>query len=411
MDTQRTSAAWYRQLHWQILVAMAAGMLAGAVLGDDVRYLQPLGDIFLRLLRMVIVPLIFSSLVVGVSGLGDASSVGRMGLKALTYYVATSAAAIITGLVAVNLIAPGVGAHLPLHAAPANVNLSPERLGDTLLGIIPDNPIAAMAQGNVLAIIFFALLVGLFTIRLAHPGRRVITEIMQAVFDLMMLITDFIIRLAPIGVFALMAGIVGSTGFDAFPPLLLYMLTVTVSLAVHALITLPLILFLLGRVWPPTYVRAVAPALATAFSTASSSATLPLTLECVEKRAGVPNQISSFVLPLGATVNMDGTALYEGVAVLFISQAYGIPLGLDKQILVLLTALLASIGAAGIPMAGLVMMTIVLRAVGLPLEGVGLILAVDRVLDMCRTSVNVWSDMVGAAVLARWEGYPLRPSD
>jgi Na+/H+-dicarboxylate symporter len=397
---------WYRELHWQILIGMAAGLLAGGLLGEQVRYLKPLGDIFLRLLRMVIVPLIFSSLVVGTTGLGDASRVGRLGVKAVIYYLATSAAAILVGLLAVNLIRPGVGAHLPLVATPEGVHTSAERLGDTLLGIIPDNPIAAMAQGNILAVIFFSLLVGLFTNRLPEPGRGTVVRLVQAIFDLMMLITELIIRLAPIGVFALMANIVGTTGLDAFPPLLWYMLTVLLSLALHALVTLPLVLFVFGRVWPPAYARAVAPALATAFSTASSSATLPVTLDCVERRGGVPNQVSSFVLPLGATVNMDGTALYEGVAVMFIAQVYGISLDFGQQFLVFATALLASIGAAGIPMAGLVMMAIVLRAVGLPLEGVGFILAVDRVLDMCRTSVNVWSDTVGAAVIAHWEREP-----
>ncbi len=399
--------AWYRQLHWQILAAMAVGGLAGWLLGDRVRYVAPLGDVFIRLLRMVIVPLIFSSLVVGTTGLGDASRVGRLGLKAFVYYMATSGAAILAGLVAVNLIRPGVGASLPLSATPEGINLGVETLGQTLLGIIPDNPIAAMASGNVLAIIFFALLVGLFTNRLPDPGRRVIVDLVNALFDLMMLITDFVIRLAPFGVFGLMAKIVGTTGFAAFPPLLEYMLTVILSLALHALVTLPLVLLVFGRVRPMAYARAVAPALATAFSTASSSATLPLTLECVERRGGVPNQVGSFVLPLGATVNMDGTALYECVAAIFIAQVYGISLGIQQQVLVFVTALLASIGAAGIPMAGLVMIVIVLRSVGLPIEGVGLILAVDRVLDMCRTSVNVWSDTVGAVVVARWEGYAI----
>ena len=402
---------WVHQLHWQILLGMAVGVAAGAALGQHASYVRPLGDIFLRLLRMVIVPLIFSSLVVGITGLGDASRVGRMGLKALIYYTATSAAAILVGLVAVNLIRPGVHANLPLAAASAGLNVSAEGIGDTLLGIIPDNPLAAMAQGNVLAIIFFALLVGLFTNRLPAPRRGVIVDLMQAVFDLMMLITDFVIRLAPIGVFALMANIVGTTGFEAFPPLLRYMFTVAFSLALHALVTLPAVLFVFGRLWPVTYAQAVAPALATAFSTASSSATLPVTMDCVERRGGVSNQVSSFVLPLGATVNMDGTALYECVAAIFIAQVYGISLSVGQQALVFVTALLASIGAAGIPMAGLVMMVIVLRAVGLPLEGVGLILAVDRVLDMCRTAVNVWSDMVGAVVLSRWEGYEITPGE
>lgn len=398
------SRVWYAQLHWQILIGMAAGALVGAGLGDGVRFVSPLGDVFLRLLRMVIVPLIFSSLVVGTTGLGDAAHVGRLGAKTFAYYMGTSAAAILTGLLAVNLVRPGVGADLPLHEMPHGVDVGLGSIGETLLEIIPQNPFAAMVNGNILGVIFFALLVGLFTTRLPEPSRKTIIGLAQAVFDLMMSITDFVIRLAPIGVFALMAKIVGTTGVQAFPPLLLYMLTVTIGLGIHALVTLPVVLYFFGKTSPPTYAQAVAPALATAFSSASSSATLPVTLDCVEERGGISNQISSFVLPLGATINMDGTALYECVAAVFIAQVYGISLGIGQQLLVVLTALLASVGAAGIPMAGLVMMVIVLRAVGLPIEGVGLILAVDRVLDMCRTSVNVWSDTVGAAVIARWEG-------
>ncbi|GIW42704.1 MAG: sodium:dicarboxylate symporter [Candidatus Binatia bacterium] len=401
--TERLPWSW--KLHWQILAGMALGVLAGAVLGPASGYLDPVGEIFLRLLRMVVVPLVFSSLVVGTAGLGNATSVGRMGLKALVYYTSTSALAIVAGLFLVNVIRPGVGADLPLEAEPVGVDVGGEKIGETLLGIVPENPFHAMAEGNILAVIFFALVVGLFTYRLPERPRSTIFGLAEAVFDLMMRVTEFVIRLAPIGVFALMATLAGTTGFDVFPPLFLYMATVASGLALHAFVTLPLLLLFFGRVSPFGWFSLVSPALATAFSTASSSATLPVTMECVERR--VPNQVSSFVLPLGATINMDGTALYEGVAALFIAQAYGIDLGFGEQAVVLVTALLASIGAAGIPMAGLVMMVIVLRAVGLPLEGVGLVLAVDRVLDMCRTAVNVWSDTVGAVVLARWEKVPL----
>jgi proton glutamate symport protein len=406
MEHAQGAGGWIRQLHWQILLGMAAGAFAGALLGEHVRLVAPLGELFMRLLRMVTVPLIFSSLIVGTAGLGDAARVGRLGAKAFAYYVASSGAAVLTGLAAVNLIRPGVGSALLLEGTPQALDLGTQSIGETLLGIIPDNPIAALAEGNILAIIFFALLVGLSANQLPAAPRRTIVDLVRALFDLMMVITGMVIRLAPLGVFALMARIVGTTGFDAFAPLLKYMLTVSIALAAHALITLPVVLFLFARIWPTSYAQAVAPALATAFSSASSSATLPLTIDCVERRAGVPNQVASFVLPLGATINMDGTALYECVAVIFIAEVYGISLTMGQQLVVVLTALLASIGAAGIPMAGLVMMSIVLRAVGLPLEGVGLILGVDRVLDMFRTSVNVWSDTVGAAVVSRWEGYP-----
>jgi Na+/H+-dicarboxylate symporter len=397
--------AWYRQLHWQIVIGLLAGLIAGGVLGESVDYLEPLGDIFLRLLRMVIVPLVVSSLVVGTTGIGDASRVGRLGGKAGLYYLASSGASIFAGLVAVNVIRPGVGAEVPLREVPETLSVGVDSLGEIFLRIIPQNPVRAMVEGDMLGIIFFSLMLGLFMNGLPDGQKSTLVGVFRAFFELMMRITDFIIRLAPIGVFALMARVVGTAGLEVFGPLLLYMLTVLLSLAIHAGLTLPLALRFLGGVDPLEYVRAVAPALLTAFSSASSSATLPLTMECVEERAGIHNEVTSFVLPLGATVNMDGTALYECVAAMFIAQVYGIELGIGQQILVFFTALLASIGAAGIPMAGLVMIAVVLRAVGLPMEGVGLILAVDRILDMCRTSVNVWSDSVGCAVVARWEGY------
>jgi Na+/H+-dicarboxylate symporter len=404
--------AWYREVHWQILLAMLLGVVAGTLLGEAASWLSPLAEIFLRLLRMVIVPLVLSSLIVGTTGIGDATKVGRLGLKAGVYYVLSSGAAILAGLLAVNVVRPGVGADLPVSAAvPDQLAAHVDSLSDIIVRVIPDNPIRAMVDGDMLGIIFFALLVGLFTNRLPVAPRRLISDFAAALFDLMMHITDFVIRLAPLGVFALMARLVGTAGLEVFGPLFLYMATVLGSLAVHALVTLPLALWTLGGRPPWAYARALAPALLTAFSSSSSSATLPLTLDCVERRAGVPNQVSSFVLPLGATVNMDGTALYECVAAIFIAQVYGISLSLGQQAVVFATALLASIGAAGIPMAGLVMMAVVLRAVGLPLEGVGLILAVDRVLDMCRTTVNVWSDTVGAAIVARWEGYEILPPD
>jgi len=399
--------AWYRELHWQILLGLVGGFAAGLVLGDAADYVAPLGDIFLRLLRMIIVPLIVSSLVVGTTAIGDATKVGQLGGKAAVYYLSTSALAVLAGLIAVNLIRPGVGAEVPLQEVPEQLSLVSESFGDIMLRIIPQNPLRAMVEGDMLGVIFFSLLVGLFANRLPQDQRSTIVRGFTAFFELMMRITDAVIRLAPIGVFALMAEVVGTMGVEVFGPLLRYMVTVLLALGLHALVVLPLLLRYVGGLDPFAYSRAVSPALLTAFSSASSSATLPLTMDCVESRAGVPNEVTSFVLPLGATINMDGTALYECVAAMFIAQVYGVEITFGQQILVFLTALLASVGAAGIPMAGLVMITVVLRAVGLPMEGVGLILAVDRVLDMCRTSVNVWSDTIGCAIVARWQGYPL----
>jgi proton glutamate symport protein len=398
------------KLHWQILIGLALGILIGFlsrtlhfenfVLKD----ISVIGTIFLRALRMIIVPLIVSSIITGVTSIGSAESFGRLSLKTITYYISTSLLAIVTGLALVNLVHPGVGAKLGLQAMPSELSANVEKLGDTLLGIIPTNPLEAMVRGDMLPIIFFSLLFGFFITRTPDPYRTHLTNFFQGVFEVMMRLTQFIIRFTPLGVFALIGKIIAQTGFDVFIPLGSYMLVVIAGLFIHATITLPVLLMLIGRVKPVLQFRAMSAALMTAFSTASSSATLPLTMDAMENNAGVSNKISSFVLPLGATINMDGTALYECVAAMFIAQVYGFHLSFFQQFIVVLTALLASIGAAGIPMAGLVMITIILRAVGLPLEGVGLILAVDRILDMLRTSVNVWSDSCGTVIIAKTEG-------
>ena len=402
-------------LHWQILIALVAGGLAGWVFGESIRHLEFMGTLFLKALKMVIVPLIATSIISGLAGIGTAANVGRLGVKTLLYYVSTSLMAILTGLLLVNLIEPGAGASLGLQAAPEKLAASMARFGDTpgqavqrlVVDMIPANPIGAMADGQILPLIFFCLLFGYGVTGLPQPHRDHLAGFFQAAFEAMMRVTHIVIRFAPIGVFALVAKVVATTGLSAFADLGMYALTVMCGLVIHAGVTLPLLLLLLARVPPLRHMRAMAPALLTAFSTSSSSATLPLTMESLEQRAGVSNRTTSFVAPLGATVNMDGTALYECVAAMFIAQAYGLELGFGQQMLVVITALLASIGAAGIPMAGLVMISVILTAVGLPLEGVGLILAVDRILDMCRTTVNVWSDSCGAAIIARSEGEEL----
>ncbi len=366
---------------------------------------KTVGDIFLRLLKMVTIPLIVSSLITGIAGLGDAKRLGSMFGKTLAYYFVTSLLAITTGIIMVNLIRPGIGAILPGTGSVTTFG-EQQSLGGVFLGMIdnmiPSNPVAALSNGDFLSIITFSILFGLFIVTAAEESRKRMTGFFQAFFDVMMGMTMFIIHLAPIGVLAFMAYATASQGPEIFGTLAWYMLTVFLALLVHATIVMPLILkFIAGRS-PWAYAKALSPALMTAFSTASSNGTLPLTMTSVEKNAGVSNRVSSFVLPLGATINMDGTALYEAVAVLFIAQATtGFELSLGTQVIVAITALLASIGAAGIPHAGLVMMAIVLQAVGLPLEAQGIIIAVDRVLDMCRTTVNVWSDSCGCAVVER----------
>ena len=396
-------------LHWQILIALIAGAASGFWLGDSVHYFSFIGTLFLKALKMIIVPLIATSIITGVAGVGNAGNIGRMGVRTFAYYITTSLLAILVGLLLVNMIQPGVGAELGLKENPEQLQQSLEKFGDSpvgalqrlLLDMIPTNPFAAMAEGEILQLIVFSLLFGFFATRIAPAQSQNIIGFFNAAFETMMKLTQFIIGFAPIGIFALVANTVATTGFAAFADLGLYALTVVLGLSIHAFITLPLILFLVARIAPHRHAQAMAPALFTAFSTSSSSATLPLTMESLETRAGVSNKVSSFVVPLGATINMDGTALYECVAAMFIAQAYGVDLNFAQQVLVVITALLASIGAAGIPMAGLVMISVILTSVGLPLEGLGLILAVDRVLDMCRTAVNVWSDSCGAAVIAR----------
>ncbi len=397
------------KLHWQIFGALVAGVFFAFLsrrFGFElfVEQVSVLGTIFLRALRMIIVPLIVSSIIAGVTGLGNAANFGRMSAKTFSYYITTSLLAIMTGLIFVNLIRPGIGAQLGFEMVPEDLQANAERLGDTLLGIIPENPVAAMAQGDMLAIIFFSLLFGFAISRTPEPYRTRMNDFFQALFEVMMRLTHFIILFAPIGIFGLIARIVAETGVDVLVPLAKYMATVIFALFIHAIISLPLLLYFIGAVSPLAHVKAMSAALITAFSTSSSSATLPLTMSSVEENAGASNRVSSFVLPLGATINMDGTALYECVAAMFIAQVYNIDLTFGQQFIVVFTALLASIGAAGIPMAGLVMMTIILRAVGLPLEGLGLILSVDRILDMMRTSVNVWSDSCGAVIIAKSEG-------
>ena len=415
MTRSKSNKRWYLQLHGQVGIALVSGFLIGV----GARLLAPygfpteafgegigvVGDIFLRLLKMVIIPLIFTSLVCGVASLGDARSVGRVGLRTVLFYTMSTTLAIMVGLTLVNVFTPGEYLDIGSSATlPDGLSSSSQSTSQFLQHMVPDNVIGAMADGDILPVIFFAILFGLFLVRLNGPNVDTVHRVMEGALEVIQALTLAIVKLAPIGIFALLAREVVRSGPELIMKLMPYFATVGGGLLIHAFVTLPLILALLARRNPLDYFRAVLPALATAFSTASSSATLPLSMECAEKEADIPRGISSFVLPLGATVNMDGTALYEAVAALTIAQMYGVPLDLSQQALVLLTALLASVGAAGIPMAGLVMMIVVLEAVGLPIEGIATIIAVDRVLDMMRTSTNVWSDLVGTAVIARFEG-------
>jgi Na+/H+-dicarboxylate symporter len=398
-------------LHWQILIALVLAIIYGLVFDEEaVSYVSWMGDVFLRALKMLIIPLIISSLISGIANIGSGSSLGRLGLKTIGYYISTSLLAILTGQFLVNIIRPGVGADLNFSREVEGLVDRQRSLGQTLIEMVPENIFQAFNTNDMLAIIFFAVLFGFFVTRAGEENRQVLKKAFNAIFEVMMKITMFVIRFTPLGIFGIVARVVSEQGdlTSLASRMGLYMGTVVLALAIHFLITLPLILRIIGKVKPFRHMRNMSTPLLTAFSTSSSGATLPLTISAVENNSGVSNKISSFTLPLGATINMDGTALYECVAAVFIAQAYGVELTFIQQLVVVMTALLASIGAAAIPMAGLVMITVILTAVGLPLEGVGLILAVDRILDMFRTCTNVWSDSCAAVVIASSEGETLK---
>ena len=401
------------------MLAVFAGLLSGTDAGlfgvSFYSVYDFFGTLFLNALKMLIVPLIISSIIVGMMGIGSGDDLGRLGGKTLAYYATTSFLAIMTGLILVNLTMPGISDGQPIKDIIGLADV-PQAVSDKVEGkgagdivavflrMVPPNIVSAAAQGQMLGLIFFSLLFGFFITKLSAKKAEVMQNFWQAVLDVMMHMTNWVMAFAPFGVFALVAKVVAVSGVEVFIPLAMFFFTVVAALAVHFILTMSLILRFVAKVNPLAHYRAMTAALLTAFSTSSSSATLPLTMECVEHKAGVSNRVTSFTLPLGATVNMDGTALYECVAAMFIAQAYGLDLTLTTQFTIVLVALVTSIGVAGIPSASLVAISIILGSIGLPLEGVGLILAVDRVLDMCRTAVNVFSDSVAAVVIGKLEG-------
>jgi len=413
------------KLHWQILIAIVLAAIAGSLTGTDgglfgVTFYQVydfVGTLFMNALRMIIVPLIMASIIVGISSLGSGSDLGRLGGKTILYYAFSSTLAILIGLFFVNLFAPGISGGQPVGES-LNLTLDDTQVASAIASVegrgggdivqifirmIPTNVVAAAVEGEMLGLIFFSLVFGFFMTRIPARQSEVLITFWRGISETMMKITMWVMKFAPYGVFGLVAETVASTGFAAFRPLLLFFITVMLALAAHAFIALPLLLKYVGKVRPTRHLKAMAPAMLTAFSSASSSGTLPLTMECVEKNAGVSERTTSFVLPLGATINMDGTALYECVAAIFLAQAYGLELTVATQFTVVLIALLTSIGVAGIPAASLVAITVILTAIGLPVKAIGLLLVTDRVLDMSRTAVNIFSDSCGAVIIAKSE--------
>ncbi len=398
------------KLHWQILIALVAAVAYGYFLPHLVPYISWMGVVFLRALNMVVVPLIFSSIISGVASIGGGSNLGRLGAKTILFYIGTSFIAILTGLFFVNLFQPGVGANLGAAGEVQSLPQASNSVSDILMRIIPDNVFDAMSKGQILPVIFFAILFGFFITQIQTEKQKLLTRFFDSVFEVMMKITTFVILFTPLGIFAIVSKEVAKNGdslSNIAGSLGIYMITVLIALLFQGAVILPLLVRFLGKASPLKHFRNMATPLLTAFSTSSSNAALPLSMVAVEEKDGVSGKITSFTLPLGATINMNGTALYECIAVIFIAQAYGIDLTMGQQTVIVLTALLAAIGSAGIPMAGLVMMTIVLTAVNLPLEGIGLVLAVDRILDMSRTTVNVWGDTCAAVIIAKSEGETL----
>lgn len=397
-------------LIFQVLSALVLAFLCGWFFPEFSVQIGVIGTVFIRLLKMLVVPLVTFSLISGVLSAGQTKILSRVGFRTFFFYILTSFMAIVTGLVLVNLIRPGAGQVLKqgLEVPPVMLESTPS-LGDIVLRMIPTNMVQSFAQTDMLGIIFFSLFFGFCCLFLPEDKKKLLTSGIECISEAMMTMASFVMKLTPLGVFGLLAYSVGEAQIQGslwtlISSVGLYMLTVLLALLIHMFFNLFFFLFSVAKVNPFSYFKKLLSPLLTAFSTASSSATLPLTMRTIEENTQIPSYVSRFSLPLGATINMDGTALYECVAALFIAQCYGVSLGWEQQVLVVVTSLLASIGAAGIPMAGLVMMSVILTAVGLPLEGVGLILAVDRILDMFRTAVNVWSDSCVCAFISQLEG-------
>jgi solute carrier family 1 (high affinity glutamate transporter) protein 1 len=394
----------HNKLLYLMVAGIVLGIFSGWMYGSSMLAVEWIGEMFLDALKMLVVPLIISSMIVGIAGLGDVRKVGKTGLIALMYFMLTTCIAVGIGLVMVNIIEPGVAVEMTVEQVPDRVaGKEAVSITDILKTFVSPNLVQSMAKMEILPLIMFSLVFGGVLTTLGEPGKRAI-DFFDTVNTAVMKIVHLLMYFAPIGVFALIASKLGAAGGgDLFLAELAkigkYVGTVLSALLVHGFVVLPMILYITTRRNPVTYFKNVVAALTTAFSTASSSATLPVTIECAEENNRISRKSSLFVLPLAATVNMNGTALYESVAAMFIAQMMGIQLGFGEQMIIFVTATLAGIGAAGIPEAGLVTMVMVLQSVGLPLEGIGMLLSIDWFLDRCRTTINVWGDSIGAAVV------------
>jgi len=377
------------------LIGIILGILFGLYFPEIALQQKVIGDLFLSLLKMLIMPLILASVMVAVIGLGSVEQLKKLGLRVVFYYLATTSLAVLMGLVVFNILDPGAATSAP------NTTITPNEYGpaDLLRSIVPSNLFESLSEGKALQVIFFSILFGIGTLYIAEQKRTMLKGFFEAVNDTMLMLAMWIVKLTPIGVFSILSYMIAKEGLDAIFSLWEYALTVFVALLLHSAFTLGIIARIVGRFNPINYFKNVREAVLLAFSSASSAATLPVSMELAEKRGGVDKKTAGFILPLGATVNMDGTALYESIAVMYIANLAGIDLSLSEQILIFVTTTVTSIGVAGVPGASMVMLTLILGILGIPIEYIGIIIVIDRFLDMLRTATNVWGDLLGAKVI------------
>ncbi|WP_319221228.1 dicarboxylate/amino acid:cation symporter [Moritella sp.] len=392
---------WFNLPLWQkIVVGMILGITVGIIFGEDAVILKPIGSLFVNTIKMLIVPLVFCSIIVGITSMQDTSKMGRIGFKAVMFYLLSTAVAITIGLALGHILQPGAG--LGLIAEQAEVVKASPSLADTLVALVPTNPISALAEGHILQIIVFSVALGVSLTLIGEKGKPAVA-VFESLAEAMYKLTDLVMKLAPYGVFALMAWVAGKFGLALLLPLMKVIGAVYLGSILHVLGVYSALILFIAKLSPVQYFRGIVDAQVVAFTTTSSAGTLPISMKCAREKLGVSKGVSSFVLPLGTTINMDGTALYQGVTALFVAQAFGIDLGMPEYITIILTATLASIGTAGVPGAGLIMLTLVLTTVGLPVEGVALIAGIDRILDMARTTVNISGDIAASVIIAKSE--------
>ena len=394
-----------KSLPTKIIVGMILGIAAGIVFREQAASLKPIGTIFIRLISLIVVPLVFVSLFLGTASMGDLKKLGRIGAKTLLYYITTTVIAIIIGLTLVNIIQPGKDVQLEAQYREVAFQ-QPEKeisIVDNLIDIIPTNPVRALVEGNMLQIIFLAVLFGIAVTTISDTRRQTLINWFDSFNEGIFNVIHMVMKMAPLGVFALIGSTIGMFGFDVLVSLLKYGLLVIIGLMIHASVIISIAVKMIGKVNPLKFWKAIRPAMLVAFSTSSSNATLPVTMESVEKELNVPRVISSFVLPLGATINMDGTALYQCISIIFIAQVYGVELSIAKMAIIVLSVVLASIGTAGAPMAGVLILVMILQSVGVPTEGIAMIMGIERLMDMTRTTVNIIGDASASVVITQLE--------